>query len=167
MTYQWQTISGGVTNSISGATNSTLTLSNLQLTNTASYFLQASNALGPGTSTASTLTVTGLPVATNNIITAVAAETGRGIGVFTPGWVVVTNNSLIAGQSPSSAIGNFSLEAPGRNVSSLTGGDRGALSVIVGPGGNTSSTNYVTCGNGGGAGSTVIYTLTGSTNGYD
>src|SRR6185369_16385401 len=64
-------------------------------------------------------------------------------------------------------VGNFSLEAPGRNVISLTGGDRGALSVVAGSNGNTSSTNYVTCGNSGGAGSSIIYTLTGSTNGYD
>jgi hypothetical protein len=90
-----------------------------------------------------------------------------GIGTFIPGWVVATNNSLIAGQAPSSAVGNFSLEEPGRSVRSLTAGDNGALTVIAGTDGNTSSTNYVTCGNGSGAGSLILYTLAGSTNGYN
>jgi len=167
LTYQWQVITGGVTNALPGATNSTLTLTNLQLTNTAAYFLQASNALGVGVSAASTLTVGNLPAAVNNMITAIAAETGRGVGVFTPGWAVVTNNSLIAGKSPSSAVGDFSLEAPGRNVNSLTAGGQGALAVIVGTLGTTTSTNYVTCGNGNGAGSAISYALAGSTYGYD
>jgi hypothetical protein len=167
MTYQWQVISGGVTNNIPGATNTTLTLTNLQLTNSGGYCLQASNGLGIATCAAGTLTVSNLPAPVNNVVTAIAAETGLGIGTFIPGWVVVTNNSLIAGQSPSSAVGNFSLEEPGRSVLSLTAGDNGALAVIAGTAGNTSSTNYVTCGNGGGAGSSIIYALAGSTNGYN
>lgn len=167
ITYQWLKIQVGVTNAISGATNSVLTLTNLQFADAGSYFLQASNALGIAISTPSSLTVSDLPEVDGNIITAIAAQTGRGIGVFTPGWSVVTNNSLIAGQSPSSTIGNFSLETLGRNVKTLTSGDAGSLSVIVGSSGNTSSTNYVTCGNGGGAGASVTYTLTGSMYGYD
>jgi GDSL-like Lipase/Acylhydrolase family len=167
LAYQWLVISSGVTNPITGATNTTLTLTNLQLTNTASYCLQASNILGVGLSAVSSLTVNNLPAPVNNIVIAIAAETGRGGGVFVPGWVVATNKSLIAGQTPSSAIGNFSLEAAGRNVNSLTAGDNGALSVITGPSGQTSSTNYVTCGNGGGAGSSITYTLGGSAYGYD
>src|ERR1700744_3024454 len=55
--YQWQVIGGGVTNNISGATNATLTLTNLQLANTASYRLQASNTTGVAVSAASSLTV--------------------------------------------------------------------------------------------------------------
>ncbi len=167
MVYQWHRIQGGVTNAIPGATNSILTLVNLQTTDNGSYFLQASNALGIASSASSSLTVSDLPAAADNIITAIAEQTGRGIGVFTPGWIFTTNHSLIAGKAPSSAIGNFSLEAPGRNVNSLTSDDDGALSVIVSTSGATSSTNYVTCGNGGGAGSSVTYTLTGSTYGYD
>ena len=167
MTYQWQRVSGGVTNIIFGETNTSLTLTNLQLTNTSSYFLRASNALGVGVSAAGSLAVSNLPAAANNIITAIAGETGRGVGKFVPGWARVTNNSLIAGQLPSSAAGNFSLEAPGRNVHSLTAGGDGALSVIAGTSGNTSSTNYVTCGNGYGAGASLIYPLTGSAYGYD
>jgi hypothetical protein len=167
MNYQWLVIGGGATNIVSGATNTTLTLTNLQLTNSPAYCLEASNSLGTASSAAGVLTVSNLPPAVNNVITAVGAETGLGIGTFIPGWMVVTNNSLIAGQAPSSAVGNFSLEEPGRNVDILTAGDNGALAVIAGTAGNTSSTNYVTCGNGYGAGSSVTYTLAGSPNGYN
>jgi alpha-L-rhamnosidase len=86
---------------------------------------------------------------------------------FTPGWIAVTNGSLIAGQPPATTAGNFSEEVPGRNVDSLTAGGSLTLSQIAGTSGYTTSTNYVTCGNGSGAGSQLTYTLTGSTTGYD
>jgi hypothetical protein len=165
-------ISGGVTNNIPGATNTTLTLANLQLTNTASYQLQASNAYGVAVSAPGSLTVSSVPSPVNNVITAYAAQTGFGpTGVigsfFTPTWTITTNNSLIAGQSPSSASGNFTEEIPGRNVNSLTAGGSATITVINGTYGYTTSTNYVTCGNGSGAGASIIYTLSGSTNGYN
>ena len=80
---------------------------------------------------------------------------------------MTTNNSLIAGQSPSGVSGNFSLEEPGRSVNSLTADGGGSISVISGTSGYTTSTNYVTCGNGGGAGASLIYTLTGSATGFN
>jgi hypothetical protein len=81
----------------------------------------------------------------------------------------MTNGSLIAGQHPSTASGNFSEEAPGRNVNSLTASGSLGLTQIVGAPGYpiTTSTNYVTCGNGYGAGSSLIYPLSNSTLGYD
>jgi autotransporter-associated beta strand protein len=167
LSYQWQKVSGGVTNNVAGATNTMLTLTNLQLANTASYQLQASNAYGVAVSTPSALTVSSVPAAVNNVVTSVAAQTGTGSGTFTPTWTVTTNNSLIAGQSPSSASGSFTLEVPGRSVSSLTDGGDGALTTISGTSGTTTSINYVTCGNGGGAGSLVVYTLTGFAAGYN
>ncbi len=172
LTYQWQVISGGVTNDIPGATNTTLTLADLRPTDTASYQLQASNAYGVTVSSASSLTVSSAPAAVNNVITAMAAQTGTGSGTFTPTWMVTTNGSLIAGQSPSSATGNFSEEVPGRNVNSLTAGGSLGLTQIPGGYGISTSTNYVTCGDGIGidgskAGQTIVYTLTGSASGYD
>jgi hypothetical protein len=176
LSYQWQMISnvtllgvviGTVTNDISGATNTTLTLSNLQLADTASYRLQASNVFGVAVSSASPLAVSSVPAAVNNVITCRAAQTGTGSGTFTPTWTVVTNNSLIAGQSPGSTSGNFTLGIPGRSVNSLTDGGGGALTQIAGTVGYTTSTNYVTCGNGGGAGASVTYMLTGSASGYN
>jgi hypothetical protein len=68
-------------------------------------------------------------------------------------------------------VGNFSEEVPGRNVNSLTAGGSLKISQIAGTYGYTTSTNYVTCGNGTGpdgssAGSTIIYTLPAAANGY-
>ena len=166
LAYQWQKISGGVTNNVAGATNSILTLTNLQLANTASYQLRATNTYGVAVSSPGALTVSSVPAAVNNVITSLAAQTGTGSGTFTPTWTVVTNNSLIAGQSPSSTSGSFTLEVPGRNVGSLTDGGNGSITQISATSGYTTSINYVTCGNSGGAGATVIYTLTGSASGF-
>jgi hypothetical protein len=106
------------------------------------------------------------------IITTTTNQTGTGSGAFYPGWTVVTNGSLIAGLSPSTATGNFSEEAPGRNVKSLTTATNLGLTRIAGTYGYTTSTNYVTCGNGTGpdgssAGQTVIYTLPHVADGYN
>ena len=86
---------------------------------------------------------------------------------FTPGWSVVTGGDLILGQAPSSSGGNFSEEVSGRNVNSLTSGGSLTINSITGTSWMTASTNYVTCGNGSGAGSNIVYTLTGSANGYN
>jgi alpha-L-rhamnosidase len=99
-------------------------------------------------------------------------QTGSGSGTFYPNWTIVTNGSLIAGQSPSTAVGNFSEEAPGRSVNSLTTSNNLGLTLINGTYGTTCSTNYVTCGNGTGpdgssAGATIIYTLPAAAYGYN
>lgn len=107
-----------------------------------------------------------LPVVPRVIVTT-TNQTGSGSGTFYPNWTVVTNGSLIAGQPPSTASGNFSEEVPGRNVNSLTRGGSLGLTQIAGTSGYTTSTNYVTCGNGSGAGSLLIYSLTNSARGYD
>ncbi|WP_150107685.1 hypothetical protein [Pedosphaera parvula] len=166
--YQWRVISGGTTNDIPGATNTTLALTNLQLTNTAAYQLQASNAYGVALSSPGSLTVSSMPAAVNNVVTSMAAQTGLGNGTaFTPTWTFTTNDNLIAGQLPSNTSGNFSMEVPGRSVNSLTVGGSDSLTQIAASVGYTTSTNYVTCGNGGGAGSSVTYTLTGSASGFN
>ena len=167
LAYQWRKISGGVTNNVAGATNTILTLTNFTLANTAAYQLQASNAYGVAVSTPSSLTVSSVPAAVNNVVTSMAAQTGNGSGTFTPTWTVTTNSSLIAGKMPSNTNGSFTLEIPGRNVGSLTAGGNGAITKIAGTSGNTTSVNYVTCGNGGGAGSLIVYTLNGSASGFD
>ena len=106
-----------------------------------------------------------IPVPT--VIITTTNQTGSGSGTFYPSWTVVTNGSLIAGQYPGTATGNFSEEVPGRNVNSLTAGGSLGLTQITGTSGYTTSTNYVTGGNGSSAGSLVTYALAGSTNGYD
>jgi hypothetical protein len=102
-----------------------------------------------------------------SIIVTTTNQTGLGLGTFTPGWTVITNGSLIAGQLPISMSGNFSEELPGRNVISLTTSNNLGLTKVSGTSGYTTSTNYVTCGNGNAAGSVLIYSLTNSSNGYD
>jgi hypothetical protein len=109
---------------------------------------------------------------TPGVIVTTANQTGSGSGTFYPSWTMVTNGSLIAGRFPSTALGNFSEEAPGRNVNSLTAGGSLGITEISGTYGTTTGTNYVTCGNGVGpdgssAGSTIIYTMPATTNGYD
>ena len=90
----------------------------------------------------------------------------QGARPLTPTWVPATD-SLIANEAPGTADGNFSEEVSGRNVNSLTAGVSLTISQITGDDGTTCSTNYVTCGNGSGAGSLIIYSLPTSANGYN
>jgi len=107
------------------------------------------------------------PLPAESVIITTTNQTGNGSGAFTPTWTVVTNGSLIAGKLPSSSSGNFNMEPfmGTRNVKSLT--DGGSLAITTGGSPVTTSSNYVTCGNGNGAGASVTYTLTGSSTGYD
>jgi hypothetical protein len=167
LAYQWQMISGGLTNVIAGATNTTLMLSNLQLTNTASYQLQASNANGVTYSTARSLTVNPVPAPVNNVITSYAAQTGMGGSTnnFYTTWTVAPG-SLIAGQAPSS-VGPGDFSEPIYNqcgtVAVLTDGSFGFLRNLPG---NGDSPTEVACGTSG-AGQWITYTLTGSATGYN
>ncbi len=163
-TYQWQFIGGGVTNNIAGATNLTLTLSNLQLSNTGSYQLRASNGPTVVVSAPASLTVNNASAPVNNVIISYAAQTAGAYGIgLTPTWTVAPG-SIIYKQIPSSTNGDFDLEPSwgNRNVNCLTAGD--GLTVCPGGSPTTTATNYVTCGNGGSpaAGSLVTYTLTNS-----
>jgi hypothetical protein len=170
LNYQWQKIKSGTTNNIVGATNATLTLSNLQFASAASYQCQASNAAGVVVSIPASLTVANISPAVNNMIASYAAQTGLGDGyAFTPSWNIVPG-SLIAGQIPSTTNGDFDLEPNygDRSVNGLTSGG----GVTLTPGGGVSTTasnNYVTCGNGGSpaAGATIVYALTGAAQGYN
>jgi len=162
--YQWQKITNGVANNIPGATNSpTLTLTNLQLTDTASYQLVVSNANGVAVSSPGVLTVSSAPAPVNNLVTSYAAQTGLGGAQpsFSPTWTVAPG-SLIAGQPPGSVgPGNFSLNSGG-GVAVLTDGTFG---YVVNNGNSTPT--EVTCGPGNGAGQSVTYMLTGSATGYN
>ncbi len=166
--YQWQVVRLGVTNKIPGATNLTLTLTNLQLTNTGSYFVLATNASGTNYSSASSLTVNTVPAPVNNVVTRYAAQTGLGYGFpLTPTWTFAQIN-LMLGRAPTATNGNYNLEPQWgtRSINELTAGD----SLMVDGGGNplTTSSNYVTCGNDGVSGAVVIYTLTNtSAGGYN
>ncbi len=102
-----------------------------------------------------------------SVIIATTNELGSGTGTFYPSWTVITNGSLIAGLAPSTATGNFTEELPGRSVNSLTTSNNLGLTKVTATVGYTTSTNYVTCGNGNAAGSTLIYSLPNSALGFD
>src|SRR5262249_52707931 len=77
--------------------------------------------------------------------------------VFTPAWTVAPN-SLIAGLSPSSSAGGFTLESAG-GTPKLTDGAIGPVGSGTGP--------FATAGNSSSAGHEVIYTLPANDYGYD
>ncbi len=165
--YQWQVDNGGGPVPITGATNTTLTLTNLQLTDTAAYSLLASNALGTLPSTEVPFTVNPVPPATNNIVITYANQLGLGGNrTFTPTWTISTNADLIAGSLPS-AVGPGAFNDPQEHIGGtpvvLTDGKLATLY----PEGITSP-DVITGGTAGsGAGQYVIYTLPPSANGYD
>lgn len=163
--YQWQKISGGVTNNLAGATTPTLTLKNLQLGDTASYQLLASNVYGAAISSPRPLTVNSVPTPVNNIVTAYAAQTGLGVGSdFYTTWTPAPGN-LIAGMAPSSVgSGDFSEPVFDQcgTVAVMTDGNIGFFRKLPG---NGDSPTEVACGSG--AGQSVTYTLTATTNGYN
>jgi len=160
---QWQKVRGGVTNIISGATNTTLTLPNLQASDAASYRLIATNIYGVVVSAPGVLTVTSVPGPVNNVIAKFAAQTGLGSvsANFTPTWTVFPGG-LIASKSPSGiGSGNFSAWEAGV-VAVLTDGTFGSLNQ-----GGAGSLTEVMCGDvAGGAGQSVTYALTNSASGY-
>jgi hypothetical protein len=166
LSYQWLKITGGLTNIISSATNTSLILSNLQPGDAASYCLLATNNNGTAASTPRPLTVNGVPAPVNNIVTAYAAQTGLGgsNNDFFTTWTVAPG-SLIAGLVPSS-VGTGDFSDPFANecgtVGVLTDGSFGHLHTVVGDGG---SPTEVACGPG--AGQSVTYTLPASTYGYN
>ena len=163
MTYQWRKDTGSGPVNIAGATNTTLTLANLQLSDTASpgYSLQASNVSGTATASPGSLTVNPVPAATNDLIVSTANQTGFGTGLFTPTWILATG-SLIAGLAPSSVgSGTFNLESSG-GLPVLTDGIFGPISNSI----SGSHPSFATCGPNGGTSAT--YTLpAAATNGYD
>jgi hypothetical protein len=100
---QWQVINtnGTATNNIAGATTGTLTLNNVQLSNSGTYRLKAVNATnnaGVSYSTAIPLVVGSSPAAVNNIIVNYAAQAFPSSTNFFPPWTVdYTNLNLIYG----------------------------------------------------------------------
>ena len=164
------------TNAIAGATNSTLTLSNLQLTDTATnggYSLVASNASGTATTTACAVKVDPAPTAVSNVVSAFAIQTSIQSS-FTPTWdTTALSSSLIAGQNPPSFDYDQTTPTNFSNPHFATGDRAGGLpvltdgnyGVIVNDGTHPA---FADCGNNADvAGRYVIYKLGAAANGYD
>jgi hypothetical protein len=159
MNFQWQ---DGGTNII-GATTTTLTINNLQLTNTGSYSCIASNSLGSVTSTPSLFTVNPAPAPVNGVVAAEAGQTWSG-SVFTPSWTV-TPGSIIAGTLPSATTGPTN----GFNTASgeaILGGLPVLTDGLIGPIGGGSLLSFA-AGGSSAAGASATYTLGGPANGYN
>ena len=165
---QWMVISNGVTNAIAGATSTTLTLNNVQLTNSGSYLLKAVNATNglaaPSYSAAAPLAVS-TPATVGNVIVKFAGQAGP--TGFYPAWTIATNLDLIFGfptdgsGNPGTATagtGNFALEAglnadPTILADGILGGDKASMV----------SAGWVNSG----AGVSMTYTLPTTVNGYN
>jgi hypothetical protein len=170
---QWLVIQSGVTNIIPGATNSTLTLNNLQLTNSGTYMLMATNtangAAAPSYSTGAPLVISNSPAAVNNVIVNYAGQTFSGTNYFPGVWPVDTTDlNLILGFQYGS-LGTpgtlnyasgvpFGIQNCDEDPSILSDGI--AASMVLAPTASAPSTTFCGCGRSDyGAGTTLTYTL--------
>jgi hypothetical protein len=179
---QWQFLSGGTTNNISGATSATLTLNNVQLTNSGTYRLKAVNATNgaaaPSYSTAVPLVVGSVPAPVNNVILEYAGQTGLGAAGsdtnFYPTWIINTNNDLILGfvsgspQTPGQFVagaGNFGEWQVNPDPTVLSDGYVGYISYWPNVG---ASQTEVSCGvSPGGLSMTYALITNSAPNGFD
>jgi hypothetical protein len=178
---QWQqiTTSPAATNNINtgvvnvtnnGVVTSTLTLTNLQLTDSGTYSLAGLNATNGAAatsySTGAPLVVNSRPAPVNNIIITEAGQTGLGpISVvnastnFTPTWTANTEGDLILGSvdgsfgtagtvyTPVVNGGNFGLAGANGDPVVLSDGVSGYLTYDPGTGGGTAGSSPIdTCG---------------------
>jgi hypothetical protein len=162
---QWLVITNGVTNLVAGATNETLTLSNVQTNNTGRYLLKAVNATnnaGVSYSTPEQLVVGSTPALVNGVIVNYASQNFPGSTNFFPAWPVDTNNlNLIYGFAYGSGPGTFTYVGDFTGGGNYCNADPTILSDGV-AGSMTSLPNLEFAAGGtfiSGAGQTVTYTL--------
>src|SRR5438046_10419099 len=91
--YRWQRDGSD----IPGATNATLTVTNLQLADTGAYSLQASNALGVLSSTPNQFTVNAAPDPVGGDVASVLTQTDYGRDALFSATSTISANNLIAG----------------------------------------------------------------------
>jgi hypothetical protein len=168
--FQWQFIdTNSVVHNLAGQTAQTLTLANVQTTNTGSYRLQAvstANSSAVAYSTAASLVVNPVPAPINNVIITAAGQVGLGpiSGVnastdFTPTWAANTNGDLVLGSvdgnlgtagtvyAPVVNGGNFGLAGANGDPQILSDGITGDLTYDPGTGGGDGSSSPLdTCG---------------------
>jgi hypothetical protein len=165
---QWLVIQNGVTNTVAGATSATLTLNNVQITNSGSYLVEAVNstngAAAPSFSTAVPLVVTA-PTTLGNVVQENSGQTGP--TTFYPAWTVDTNIDLIWG-FPTDGSGNPGTAAAGGGNYANESGLNGDPTILVDGMLSDAKADMVSCGwVQVGAGQSMTYTLPASAQGYD
>jgi hypothetical protein len=173
-----------VTVTNSGVITSTLTIANLQLTNSGTYTLAGYNATNgaaaPVYSSGASLVVGSVPAPVNNVILDYAGQIGRGAVTpingsanFRPNWTVNTNNDLVLGSTNGSGPGsfvvgtnNFGLSGCNTNPAVLTDGTDDYFTYAAGVGNSELCSCGTTLYN---AGTAITYTLNTSLtpNGFD
>ena len=157
MTFQWYEATTNGISAVSGATAESLTLNNLQISDTGSYFVVASNDLGIATSTTNSFTVNPAPTPVNGIVEDFAyQQTFVGGPELAPTWILGAGD-LLEGVAPSSTTGDFTENGDGP-VSELTDGLIGYVGGTV--------YSFCSCGQSP-EGSVAVYTLPGSASGYN
>jgi len=163
---QWLKISNGITNTVStgvsattnsGVVTSTLTLSDVQLGDAATYLakaVNAANSIDYALTSASQLVVSNAPAAVNNVVVYADARVGNG---YYPPWAIDTNADLVFSfvNDPSgsgtpgtfTAIGNFGADSTSADPSVvvdgfLTDSIRDAV-LVGGPGNGTNVTFFL------------------------
>jgi hypothetical protein len=159
MTFQWYELAtNGVASPVTGGNAESLTLSNLQLSNTGSYFVVASNSLGTATSSTNSFTVNPAPTPVSGITEAFAYQQTSANGPeLVPTWTLAPGDLLEGLTASSTGSGNFTMNGNGP-VSELTDGLIGYIGTMV-------FSSFCSCGTA--AGTSVTYTLAGSANGYN
>ena len=128
----WFKIVGTTTNLIAGATSSTLTLTNLQTSDTARYFAVLTNAFGSATSTVASLTVISKPSITDISPTNVTVDAGNNV-TFT--LTAITGNP-VASNLWYKIVGTTTNLIPGATGTNLTltnvlGGDTAMYFAVL------------------------------------
>jgi hypothetical protein len=174
---QWIVVKSGVTNNVgaginvtnNGVITSTLTLNNLQVSDSGTYMLEATNSIDstalPAYSTGAPLTVTSGSAPVNGIVLSYATQTGLSGNNYTPQWTVTSGaNDLLAGLATTAEAGNF-FNLSGGGTFALTDGTIGPVNFD-----GSSAGLFAVAGMSGGASSGLyaIYTLpAGPANGYN
>jgi hypothetical protein len=176
ISYQWyfQNLTGGPLTAVLHGTNATLTVNNLQLTDSGTYYLEATNAFGGAVdSDQVSFLVTNAVAAPDGVLVSEGSQSGLGGNtLYTPTWVPATNGDLLLGLSPTYASGGFGLGGC-EGTSALTTGVLGFLTPpgnggdALATGGYQNSENYVEDASAGPPGANLAYQLPATTNGWD
>jgi pectate lyase/pectin methylesterase-like acyl-CoA thioesterase len=139
LSYQWK--KDGT--DISGATSSSLALTNLQVADTGAYTVVVTNSAGSVTSAAASLTVTSGPVDPAPVINTHPASQAANNGTNVAFTVAVTGNNL-AYQWKKNGVDIAGATGGTLNLSSVQASDAGSYTVAVSNGGGSVTSNAAT-----------------------